>query len=60
MERQLGTDRRDVPHAFVEGEGQDCQVCQESAGDARHEEWARVERASRQTAATSSLPRVLG
>jgi hypothetical protein len=59
MERELGTDRRDVPHAFA-GEEQSCEVCDKSPRDARHEEWEKVETASRQSAFAAGLPRVQG
>lgn len=62
MERQLGTDLRDVPHEFKGFD--ECGVCGRGVKAPLHVEWSRVERASRETASGVSrrgvLPRVEG
>ncbi len=51
MDRELGTDRRDVPHEFVQDEdSQDCAMCEKSYSDARHTEWAQQAERSREVA----------
>ncbi len=62
MQREKATHKEDLPHDF-EGYGNfDCHVCGANRSAALHVEWARVEQASRETAAghKSSPTRELG
>lgn len=52
MQRETATELKDLPHAFAGlDDSVPCRVCAGARADEKHEQWQRVESASRETAA---------
>ncbi len=54
MPRETATERADMPHEFVQA-GRVCVTCGAGADDQMHQAWAKVDLASRETAATNKI-----
>lgn len=52
MQRETATELKDLPHAFAGlDDATGCRVCSQTRADAKHEQWQKMESASRETAA---------